>query len=498
MRCRQVRQRLTECRGNLSQLDNSIREHLMHCHACAEAARVELQMARDFQRLSGDDAEGGLPLQELRTRVDAVSRPDRELIMSKITGHIKRRPRLVAVSAVIAFLLLTTLIPIRMHKTVGYEVAFAGVQKDLAMDEFKIQELLTTIGVEKAGFEVGACEQTCELKILDLRSEQDLQIVLTAFNELGNVELQNVQEIEGDESSSIVAHIKNVFFDKSGNHLEDKGALCELVINRMDSLHATHNGNFSIFYCGEDSENVAQMKGHIYIGTTVDCNTDNAMFNCSTLCLGPASDGAMQMILHDSKGMDLLHEIHTGAKIYSGCDPSSDAWSCYNQGAQCIKAMHCNIETIDGVQYWTGTDKDGNPYKISMQAPDFAEQLRAKGDPNIIVDEIGGPTETIDGAEKPDAALPDGFELSQNYPNPFNPMTTINYTLPQSDHVRLDVINVQGQIVRTLVDQVMGPGEHSVVWDSKDAAGAQVSSGIYVYRLTAGDASTAKKMTLLK
>jgi hypothetical protein len=94
--------------------------------------------------------------------------------------------------------------------------------------------------------------------------------------------------------------------------------------------------------------------------------------------------------------------------------------------------------------------------------------------------------------------LPSLFELAQNRPNPFNPTTTIDFYIESQSDVRLEVFNVLGQLVKTLVDRSMAPGQYSVVWDGTDTNGARMASGVYLYRLKSGDASLTKKMGLLK
>jgi serine protease len=97
-----------------------------------------------------------------------------------------------------------------------------------------------------------------------------------------------------------------------------------------------------------------------------------------------------------------------------------------------------------------------------------------------------------------EATLPQGFSLDQNYPNPFNPKTTISYSLPTTSYVTLEIFNVLGQRVTTLVDQTMGAGQHQVDWNSTDQSGNSVASGIYFYRLTTEGQTLSKKMLLLK
>ena len=94
--------------------------------------------------------------------------------------------------------------------------------------------------------------------------------------------------------------------------------------------------------------------------------------------------------------------------------------------------------------------------------------------------------------------LPTKYELSQNRPNPFNPYTSIRYALPASDRVVLSVYNVQGQLVRTLVDAFQNTGVYTVTWDGTDASGRLVSSGVYVYRLASSTFRESRKMLLMK
>ena len=90
------------------------------------------------------------------------------------------------------------------------------------------------------------------------------------------------------------------------------------------------------------------------------------------------------------------------------------------------------------------------------------------------------------------------FALAQNYPNPFNPTTNIRFSLPNDQHVRLQVFDITGALVKTLIDQAIRGGNMEVAWDGTNSAGIKVSSGMYLYRLQAGEFSTVKKMVLMK
>ena len=88
--------------------------------------------------------------------------------------------------------------------------------------------------------------------------------------------------------------------------------------------------------------------------------------------------------------------------------------------------------------------------------------------------------------------------LDQNVPNPFNPNTTIGFSLPRQTSVKLQIFDVRGRLVRTLVDETRGAGEHRVVWDGTDQSGRTAASGVYLYRMAADGQVMQNKMTLVK
>ncbi|HBQ60210.1 MAG TPA: hypothetical protein DD671_11470 [Balneolaceae bacterium] len=104
--------------------------------------------------------------------------------------------------------------------------------------------------------------------------------------------------------------------------------------------------------------------------------------------------------------------------------------------------------------------------------------------------EINLPLLTSNGLEN---EKPKSFELKQNYPNPFNPTTNIGYSVPNTAHVTLEVFNVLGQKVATLVNERQNPGRFNVTWDASN-----VSSGVYLVRMTAGSYVNTNKMMLIK
>jgi hypothetical protein len=89
--------------------------------------------------------------------------------------------------------------------------------------------------------------------------------------------------------------------------------------------------------------------------------------------------------------------------------------------------------------------------------------------------------------------IPGAYSLRQNYPNPFNPTTTIEFMIPSKSHVSLQIFNVLGRLVTTLVNETLDPGRHTAVWDAHLFA-----SGVYLYRLQAGEYQETKRLVVLR
>jgi hypothetical protein len=108
-----------------------------------------------------------------------------------------------------------------------------------------------------------------------------------------------------------------------------------------------------------------------------------------------------------------------------------------------------------------------------------------EGRPTSSVREIGG-------------TIPSSIHLAQNYPNPFNPTTEIQFSLPNQANVSLEIYDLTGRLITTLIDGNMSSGNYTVTWDATNQFGQTVSSGVYLYRLQAGDIVETKRMTFIK
>ena len=128
-------------------------------------------------------------------------------------------------------------------------------------------------------------------------------------------------------------------------------------------------------------------------------------------------------------------------------------------------------------------------YSYAVSATDFGGNESAKS-PGI--------TYTFLGVEA-GAELPDVYALGANYPNPFNPSTIITFQLPEAGHMTLQVYDLTGKVVNTLVGEHRPAGYHQVVWNGRDNRGTSLATGVYFYRIVAGQSYTeTRKMVLIK
>ncbi len=134
---------------------------------------------------------------------------------------------------------------------------------------------------------------------------------------------------------------------------------------------------------------------------------------------------------------------------------------------------------------------------FSVMAGDDLEELLANADAARDKASAVGWDLRLTSIDLP-SEKPGSFGLSQNYPNPFNPSTTFRYSLSTPANVTLKVYDMLGQLVRTVVEEHQAEGYYESVWDGRNETGATVASGIYVYRLTAGDFVETKRMVMMK
>lgn len=155
----------------------------------------------------------------------------------------------------------------------------------------------------------------------------------------------------------------------------------------------------------------------------------------------------------------------------------------------------------DGDGPYDGAYTSGHYYLITREFSAPAEGKRGPGALMYIpldleTASLGAGATAVEAVES--AGTPDSYSLGRAYPNPFNPETTIEFSVPSDGYVEIGVYNAVGQQVASLVDKELSAGNYKTTWDALDRSGQKVSSGVYFYRMQAGDFSATHSMSLLK
>ena len=148
------------------------------------------------------------------------------------------------------------------------------------------------------------------------------------------------------------------------------------------------------------------------------------------------------------------------------------------------------IARIVDTKYTDDLSTTGEKYYYQITAVDFSGN-ESNSSEEISEDNV---ITSVDDIQ----ATPVVFGLQQNYPNPFNPTTRIRYQLPKNVKVSIMIYNILGTKVKALVDANESAGYHEIEWDGRDEFGRAVSSGVYIYRIMAGNFSDSKKMIFMK
>ena len=170
--------------------------------------------------------------------------------------------------------------------------------------------------------------------------------------------------------------------------------------------------------------------------------------------------------------------------------------SAYDEiGAHDLVFQFPNVTTFDWTKYYVDVQVPDDPKAIAFSAR-IHVYSRFTGTvyfDDLEVEKIGSVTDVSSNE-----VIPAKFEVFQNYPNPFNPTTTISYAIPTGSFVSLKIYDILGREVRTLVNTEQKPGVYNTVWNGDNNFGNKVASGIYIYRVVAGNKIQSKKMILMK
>ncbi len=168
----------------------------------------------------------------------------------------------------------------------------------------------------------------------------------------------------------------------------------------------------------------------------------------------------------------------------------------FSNGGELIRLFNSSSALIDQVEYddegdWP-TGPDGTGPTLELRSPDLNNDLASSWSTSTGNGTPGRQNSVLTSNESEDES-PFRLSLSQNYPNPFNPSTSISYTISKTGIVNLEVFDLLGQKVADLVNEIQIAGTHDIIFE-----GAEVPSGIYIYRLTSGGQQSIRRMTLIK
>ena len=173
---------------------------------------------------------------------------------------------------------------------------------------------------------------------------------------------------------------------------------------------------------------------------------------------------------------------------WGGARPGSTRFNMINQGSQydgLYSNMGLNMVELPDGQHRGNTPEGRYGPKMLSHTPYDVFSGRLGGDVTAV---------SANGS----AGTPDSYALGDAYPNPFNPQTSVEFAVPSDGFVKIEIFNSVGQVVGSIVDQDLSAGAYTATWDAIDASGNQLSSGVYFYRMEAGEFTATRSMTLLK
>ena len=218
-------------------------------------------------------------------------------------------------------------------------------------------------------------------------------------------------------------------------------------------------------------DNVYREKLYKTFAALINLRNNYEAFQTDDFILGVSNRVKRIRLNHESMNVNILGNFDVAERTTTGTFQNTGMWYDYFSGDSIeVADVSMNITLAPGEFHIYTTEK--------LPTPD--------GDVISDVEEFK------------DNELPSEFVLDQNYPNPFNPTTTIKFSIPQSSFVDLRVYNILGEEVSRLVSEELSAGQFRIKWSGKDSFGKQLSSGIYFYRLQAGNNVQTRKMILLK
>lgn len=198
MHCSEARHRLTGSRRSAAELaqDSQLLEHLKLCPNCAREALAAETLRQMLIAGRADDSVGTVPMADQRKLVEArmaqvSGEKSRRHATTLVHGNSLSRHPLLSAGAIVTVIIvvLLGLVPFGYHRTVGYEIAFAGVSPELVEDDDRICDVFYALGLAEAAVDVIDCDTTCNILVFDLKSKQEAQLVVTVLERMNRTDL---------------------------------------------------------------------------------------------------------------------------------------------------------------------------------------------------------------------------------------------------------------------------------------------------------------------
>lgn len=280
----------------------------------------------------------------------------------------------------------------------------------------------------------------------------------------------------------------------------------------IDSLYNGESpDHFVINASGTIPEAPAQPTGQVVLTLTFDVTDHAGRFEFDTACFS-SSLQSISMIDNQNPPIDHGHaNPSTGeAEFNKGVitlqkDSDGDGWDDSVDNCPEVPNSGQYDSDTDGVgDACDNCQLDANPDQLNSDTDEFGDacdncpEVYNPEQTDTDGDGIGDDCDTANAILELEDAVPEDYALWQNYPNPFNASTVIEFTMREGGYARLEVYNILGRHVATLVEGYLDAGRTQAVWNGEDAYGNGVGSGIYFYRLTTADFTEMKKMVLMK
>ena len=274
--------------------------------------------------------------------------------------------------------------------------------------------------------------------------------------------------------SNISSHDNMIIVTSSNNPRIDFTS-CTFAGNQGDAYTLKVNGEVSITNCIFDNDTPYQIKVNPMNGNP----NEHTNLSIDYSCIKDGINGILPFPVPGNTINFLPSSISSNPLFAGGFDIHEPLYYSLSEYSPCIDAGTPDITDLGLPPYdLAGNHRVWNS-RIDMGCFEYGSEPWVSND---------------------DPVLPDPVQLSllQNYPNPFNPTTTISYSLPEASKTKLDIYNLKGQLVKSLINADQAAGRHNAIWDGEDSNNHKVASGVYLYRLSSSNKNITKRMLLMK